>query len=74
MNKHVPVICREAFKQDIPEVLRLYAQPDLDNGKVCSLSEAERHFDPLPIQAHLLQSSRMSPLIPSGKGMAWGNK
>ncbi len=40
-----PVSCREASKEDIPEVLRLYAQPELDNGKVLSLSEAERHFE-----------------------------
>ena len=39
------VSCREASKTDLPEVLRLYAQPDLDNGKVVSLSEAERHFE-----------------------------
>jgi len=39
------VSCREASKEDIPEVLRLYAQPDLDNGKVLPLSEAERHFE-----------------------------
>lgn len=39
------VSCREASKEDIPEVLRLYAQPDLDNGKVVSQFEAERHFD-----------------------------
>jgi GNAT superfamily N-acetyltransferase len=39
------VSCREASKEDISEVLRLYAQPDLDNGKVVSRYEAERHFD-----------------------------
>jgi GNAT superfamily N-acetyltransferase len=30
---------------DLPEVLRLYAQPALDNGKVVSLLEAERLFE-----------------------------
>lgn len=40
-----PVSCRAASKEDISEVLRLYAQPELDNGKVLSLSEAERQFE-----------------------------
>lgn len=39
------VSCREATKEDISEVLRLYAQPDLDSGNVPSLSDAERHFE-----------------------------
>jgi len=39
------VSCREAAKEDISEVLRLYAQPDLDNGEVLSIPEAERHFE-----------------------------
>jgi GNAT superfamily N-acetyltransferase len=42
---NMSVSCRVASKEDIPEVLRLYAQPDLDNGKVLSLPEAERHFE-----------------------------
>lgn len=29
----------------LPEILRLYAQPDLDDGKVLPLSEAERIFE-----------------------------
>lgn len=37
--------CREATKVDLPEVLQLYAQPDLDDGKVLSRSEAEAIFD-----------------------------
>lgn len=39
------VSCRVASKEDIPGVLRLYAQPELDNGNVLSLSEAERHLE-----------------------------
>ena len=39
------VSCREASKADLPEVLRLYAQPSLDDGKVVSLLEAERLFE-----------------------------
>lgn len=39
-----PVSCRVASKADLPEVLRLYAQPDLD-GKALLLAEAERMFD-----------------------------
>jgi GNAT superfamily N-acetyltransferase len=36
---------RPACKEDLPEVLRLYAQPEMDNGDVLSLSDAERLFD-----------------------------
>ena len=39
------VICREASKADLPDVLRLYRQPDFEDGKVLSLSEAERLFE-----------------------------
>ena len=39
------VSCREASKTDLPEVLSLYTQPALDNGKVISLLEAERLFE-----------------------------
>jgi len=39
------VSCREASKGDIPAVLRLYAQPDIDNGEVLPLSEAEHLFE-----------------------------
>jgi GNAT superfamily N-acetyltransferase len=37
--------CREASKADLPEVLRLYAQPDMDDGKILPLPEAERVFE-----------------------------
>jgi GNAT superfamily N-acetyltransferase len=43
MNTHV--LCREATKLDLPSVLHLYAQPDLDDGEVLSLPEAERIFE-----------------------------
>lgn len=36
--------CRKATKDDLPEVLRLYAQPELDDGKTLPLLEAERVF------------------------------
>ena len=39
------VSCREASKADLPAVLRLYAQPALDDGKVVPLLEAERLFE-----------------------------
>ncbi len=35
---------REALITDLPDVLRLYAQPDFDNGKILSVSDAERIF------------------------------
>ncbi len=37
--------CRAASKTDLSEILRLYAQPDLDDGKVLSVSEAECIFE-----------------------------
>lgn len=39
------LIVRQASKPDLQDVLRLYAQPDLDNGEVLSLSDAELIFD-----------------------------
>jgi GNAT superfamily N-acetyltransferase len=36
---------REAAKEDISEILRLYAQPDLDDGKVFPLPEALSRFE-----------------------------
>jgi GNAT superfamily N-acetyltransferase len=39
------LLCRAASKADLSEILRLYAQPDLADGKVLSLSEAERIFE-----------------------------
>lgn len=36
---------REASKSDLPEVLQLYAQPDLDDGVVLNPADAERIFD-----------------------------
>lgn len=39
------VIVREADKRDLPGVLALYAQPELDDGKVLPAIDAERIFD-----------------------------
>lgn len=39
------VSCREATKADLPDVLRLYGQPDFEDGKVLALSEAEHLFE-----------------------------
>ena len=36
---------REAAKADLPDILRLLAQPELDDGQVLSLADAERMFD-----------------------------
>jgi len=38
-------LCRKACKEDLSEVLGLYSQPEMDDGKVLSLSEAERLFE-----------------------------
>ena len=36
---------REATASDLPDLLRLYAQPDLDDGKVLPMSDAQRIFE-----------------------------
>lgn len=36
---------RPAAKADVPAVLKLYAQPDMDNGQVLAIEEAESIFD-----------------------------
>ena len=36
---------RPALKADLSDILRLYAQPALDNGRVISIAEAERIFE-----------------------------
>jgi GNAT superfamily N-acetyltransferase len=38
------VLIRETTKSDLPAVLSLYAQPGLDDGKVLSVTDAERVF------------------------------
>jgi GNAT superfamily N-acetyltransferase len=37
--------CRKAVKSDLSAILRLYAQPEMDNGKTLSLSRAEEVFE-----------------------------
>jgi len=39
------ISCREASAVDLPGVLRLYAQPDFDNGKTLPLADAEQILD-----------------------------
>jgi len=39
------ILCREASPADLSGVLRLYAQPDLDDGKTLSSAQAERIYD-----------------------------
>jgi hypothetical protein len=34
-----------AAKTDLPEILRLYAQPEVDDGRVLSLQKAENIFE-----------------------------
>jgi ribosomal protein S18 acetylase RimI-like enzyme len=40
-----PVLFRAATQADLPDILRLLAQPDLDDGQVLPLAEAERLFE-----------------------------
>jgi GNAT superfamily N-acetyltransferase len=44
--------CRAASKADLSAILRLYAQPDLDDGQVLSLREAERIFEGMANYPH----------------------
>lgn len=39
------ITIREAEKRDLPGVLALYAQPELDDGNVLPIIDAERVFD-----------------------------
>ncbi len=39
------VLFREATRADLPGILRLLAQPEMDDGHVLSLAAAERLFD-----------------------------
>lgn len=41
---NLQVTIRSALEGDLPHVLALYAQPDLDDGKVLSLADAQRIF------------------------------
>ncbi len=43
MDKSLKI--RPAAKSDLPEVMRLYAQPGLDDGKTLPLVDAERIFE-----------------------------
>jgi ribosomal protein S18 acetylase RimI-like enzyme len=40
-----PILIRKATAADIPGVLALYAQPDLDNGKVMPVPDAVKLFE-----------------------------
>lgn len=44
MSEVDTLVIREADRHDLPGVLALYAQPDLDDGIVLSLHDAERIF------------------------------
>ena len=39
------VLIRQATVEDLPDVLSLYAQPDMDNNKVTSLENAKELFE-----------------------------
>lgn len=40
-----PIDFRKATRLDLPDILRLLAQPDMDGGEVLRLAEAERIFE-----------------------------
>ena len=39
------LLIREATASDLPDLMRLYAQPDLDDGKILPSSDAQRILD-----------------------------
>ena len=39
------LIIRTAEDRDLPDILRLYSQPDMDNGNVLALSDAKEIFN-----------------------------
>ncbi len=43
------VVIRKAKKPDLGDILSLYGQPDMDNGKVLDIEAAERIFDKIKI-------------------------
>lgn len=43
MTEH-PITIREADEHDLPDVLQLYAQPEIDNGQVLALNTARAIF------------------------------
>ena len=45
MPDPAPVLVRKASTADIPAVLRLYAQPDLDDGNVLTVDQAVALFE-----------------------------
>jgi GNAT superfamily N-acetyltransferase len=46
------LLFRTASKSDLSEILRLYAQPDLDDGQILSLYEAEHIFERMASYPH----------------------
>ncbi len=43
MNDSISI--RKASKKDLPGILRLFAQPEMDNGKILPLTEAAQIFE-----------------------------
>ena len=44
-SKRMDISIRKAEKSDLEDILILYSQPDMDNGKVLSIKEAESIFE-----------------------------
>ena len=45
MRINPPIHFREASKADLPDILRLHAQPEMDDGQVLSVTDAEQVLD-----------------------------
>jgi len=44
IKEAVHLVIREADIKDLPDILKLYKQPDMDNGEVLSIEQAETIF------------------------------
>ena len=44
MTQHRPITIREAGEADLPTILQLYAQPEIDDGKILPLNVARSIF------------------------------
>lgn len=64
MSLHI----RQATPQDLPQILQLYAQPAMDNGKVLSLQAAEQHLADFSLYPNYRLFVACQPLIDATLG------
>ena len=62
------LLIRQATTQDLPQILQLYAQPAMDNGKVLSLQAAEQHLADFSLYPNYRLFVACQPLIDATLG------